>query len=880
MAKVRAFWLRLLAIFVAARRNSEFDEELQSHIAMDIETGLSAGLSLPEARRRALLRLGGAEQTRQIYRERATLPLLENVLRDIRYALRGFRRNPIFSLTAIATLTLAIGATTAVFSVVDRILFRSLPYAHDDRLVSVGMIAPIIPREFMLGGSYYDWKDNQTPFESLTSETGVNGCDLTDRNPQRLTCANVEANFLPTLGVSPILGRNFLPEEDRPNGPRVALISHGLWHSQFNGDAAILSRLINIDNNPVRVIGVLPKDFEMPALENADLIMPEALDQSAERKADPGHVLYAFARLKPGITIAHAASALKPVFDYSLSLAPARFRNEVHLRVRTIRDRQMQDVRLVAWVLLGAAFAVLLIACSNVASLLLTRTTLRDRELAVRSALGATRGRLICQALVESTVLALLGATGGCVLAEGLLRIFIAVAPSSLPFLAKAQVDMRIVVFTLLLSLTSAVIFGLIPALQRPKAIALAARAPAAGARAVLRRVMVISQIAVSMILLAGAALLARSFSNLQHQSLGLRTQGVLTASIALNRQRYTTAETQMQYFLKAESALRRLPGVSEVALSDSLPPGGNHHEQIYSIILIAGKPPLTGGTGGMVAWRWVTPDYFSALNIPIVRGRAFSGDQRTSNARSIILSSSLAARLFSNENPIGQRIQEHQGAPLYIVQGVAADVKNGGLTGSDEPEYYKLRRSVADDWQSTPSAVFVIKTGSLTKGTSSWVRSLLAEIDPTVPIDIEMLAERVAGMADRPRFETALLSFFATTGLVMAVIGLYGVIAFMAIQRTQEIGVRMALGASRLDVLRLILHEGFVLIASGGIIGLVAALGASRVLKSLLFSVGPHDPITFAAASLLLALVAFLAIIIPACSAMKVNPATALRTE
>ena len=880
MARVRAFWMRLRAIFIGARAHSEIDEELQSHIALDIETGLRAGLSPSEARRQALVRLGGTEQTRQSYRDRATLPWLESLFRDLRYALRGFRRNPVFALTAIVTLTLAIGATTAVFSVVDRILFRSLPYAHDERLVSVGLIAPIIPQEFMLGGSYYEWKDNQTPFESLTSETGVNDCDLTERNPKRLSCANVEANFLPTLGISPLLGRNILPEEDRPNGPRVALISYGLWHSQYNGDAAVVNRLITIDNHQVRVIGVLPRDFEMPALEKADIVVPEALGQAAERKADPGRVLYAFARLKPGINLAQAADALKPVFDYSLSLAPARFRSEVHLRVRTIRDRQMQDARLVAWVLLGAALAVLLIACSNVASLLLTRASAREREMAVRTALGATRGRLIRQALAESALLAFIGAIGGCVLAVGLLRVFVAVAPSSLPFLAKAQEDLRIVVFTLLLSLTSAVVFGLIPALRKPRAITLAARAPTAGARALLRRVMVVGQIAVSMILLAGAALLVRSFSNLQHQALGLRTQGVLTARITLNRERYTTAQTQMQYFLEAEKALRRLPGVSALALSDSLPPGGNHHEQIYSVISIAGHPALTGGTGGMVAWRWVTPDYFNALNIPIVSGRPFNEDQRTSTARAVILSNSLAARLFPNENPIGQRIQTYQGDPWYTVQGVAADVKNGGLTGADEPEYYRLRRSVADDWQSMPSAVFVIRTEAPAKGMSVWVRSQLAEIDPTVPVDIETLTERVADLADRPRFETALLSFFASTGLVMAVVGLYGVITFIAVQRTQEIGVRMALGASRFDVLRLILREGLVLIACGGLIGLVSALGASRVLKSLLFSIGPHDPITFVAVSLLLVLVASLATIIPARSAMKVDPATALRTE
>jgi predicted permease len=879
MAKLKAFWMRLLGIFIGARASREFDEELQSHIAMDTDAGLRTGLTPEEARRQALLRLGGTEQTRQIYRNRATLPWLEGMFRDTRYALRGIRRNPAFALTAIVTLTLAIGATTAVFSIVDRILFRSLPYAHEDRLVSVGLTAPIIPEEFMLGGSYYDWKDNQTPFGALTSETGVNECDLTEHNPQRLGCASVEGNFLPTLGVPPILGRNFLPEEDRPNGPRVALISYGLWRSQYNGDAAIVDRLIHIDNQQVRVIGVLPKDFEMPTLEKADILVPEALDVTAERKADPGHVLYAYARLKQGITIPQAIAQLKPVFDYSLSLAPARFRSEVHLRVRSMRDRQMQDVRLVAWVLLGAVLAVLLIACANVASLLFTRAAARERELAVRSALGASRSRLIWQTLTEAILLSLFGAAAGCALAEGLLRTFIALAPSGLPYLAKARLDPRIIAFTILISLVSALAFGLVPALHKPRGLSLAARA-SSPSRAVFRRGMVVAQIAVSMVLLAGAALLLRSFANLQAQSLGMKTRGVLTASITLNQHRYTTAQAQMQYFLEAEKALRRLPGVTQIALSDSLPPGGNHHDQIYGIISIAGRPPISGGTGGMVAWRWVTPDYFSALNIPIIQGRPFNEEQRTSSERAIIISRSLAGRLFGNEDPIGHQIRAHQGDSWYTVQGVAADVKNGGLTGADEPEYYRLRRNVVDDWQSVPSAALVLKTSLSPSALAPWVRSQIAQIDPTVPVDIETLDERVASLADRPRFETALLSFFGLTGLLMAVVGLYGVIAFMAVQRTQEIGIRMALGADRLDVLRLIVREGLVLVAIGGIIGLAAAFGLSRVLKGLLFSISPHDPVSFAGVSLILALVAFLATVIPARSAMRVDPMTALRAE
>ena len=877
MRTLRAMWMRLLR---AGRAKREFDAELASHVAMHTEEGMRAGLSELEARRQALMRLGGVEQVRQSYRERATLPVAETLWQDVRYALRGFRRNPVFAFTAIVTLALGIGATTAVFSVVDRILFRSLPYAHADQLVSVGLTAPIIPQEFMLGSSYYDWRDNQKPFTALTSETGVNACDLTEHNPAHLSCASVEANFLPTLGVSPILGRDFLPEEDRPKGPKVALISFGLWVSHYNRDPAIVNRLIDIDGSQVRVIGVLPSDFEMPALEKADVVVPQALDEAEQRKADPGRVMYAFARLKPGITVAQAVEQLQPVFNYSLSLAPPRFRSEVHLRVRSVRDRQMQDARQVAWVLLGAVLAVLLIACANVASLLLTRATTRERELAVRSALGASRRRLVHQALVESFMLSVFGGLAGVALAEGLLHVFIAIAPSGLPFLRGAQLDLRIVGFTMLIALLCAVVFGLIPALHKPRSIALTAGTHPAGTRALLRKMMVAGQIAISMILLAGAALLVRSFRNLQMQQLGMQTRGVLTASISLNRYRYTTQQAQMQYFLRAEESLRRLPGVSVVGLSDTVPPGGYRHDHIYSIMAVEGQPPLTGGTGGMVTWRWVTPEYFKALDIPIVRGQPFTEQERTSSEHFMIVSSLLAARLFAGQDPVGQHVKPVPGGPWFTVQGVAANVKNSGLNAEDEPEYYQLRRDVAEDWQQAPSAVLVVKTSVPPHAVVPWIRAQIGGVDPTVPVDIEALGERVGKLADRPRFETALLGFFAFTGLAMAVIGLYGVIAYMAAQRTQEIGVRMALGADRGDVLRLILGEGMRLIAAGAVLGLVVALALSRVLKSLLFGVGPRDPVSFVGVALLLVAVAVLATLLPAQRAASIQPMDALRAE
>ena len=877
MRKLRALWIRLCGMFSARQVGTEFEAELEGHVAEHIEDGLRSGLSEAEARRQALLRLGGAEQARQTYRDRATLPWLESVLRDVRYALRGFRRNPLFAVTAILTLSLGIGTTAAVFSVVDRILFRPLPFAHDDRLVSVGLTAPIVPQEFVLGGWYYEWRDHQRPFTALTSEAGVNACDLTEHHPAHLNCASVDANFLPTLGVSPILGRNFLPEEDRPNGPKVALISYGLWTSHFNRDAGVVNRLIDIDGSHVRVIGVLPSDFEMPALEQADLVVPQAVDVS---KVEPDRVMYAFARLKPGITVAQATEQLQPEFNYALSQAPARFRSEVHLRVRSIRERQMQDARQAAWILLGAVLAVLLIACANVASLLLTRATARERELAVRSALGASRHRLIRQALVESVILSVSGAVAGCALAKGLLYVFVAIAPSGLPFLRSAQLDPRILGFTAVIAVVCGLVFGIIPALHGPRSIALAARTLPSGARAVMRKILVAGQIAVSVILLAGAALLVRSFSTLQMQPLGLQTSGVVTAAISLNRYTFTTPQARMQFFLQAEAALRRLPGAAAVGLSDTVPPGGYHRDHIYNIMEVAGRPPMTGGTGGMVAWRWVTPDYFKALNIPIVRGQNFTEAQRTSSDHFMIISSSLASRLFPGQDPLRQRVKPVPGGPWFTVQGVAADVKNSGLSEDDEPEYYQLWRAEAEDWQQPHSAALVVKTTFAPTAMAPWIRTQVNAIDATVPVEIETLNERVSGLADRPRFETALLSLFAGTGLLMAIIGLYGVVAFMAQQRTQEIGIRMALGATRGAVLRLVLREGLRLVVVGGVIGLVAALVLTRALQAALFKIGPHDPSSFIVVTVLLALVALIAILIPARSAMKTDPMTALRWE
>jgi len=874
--------LKLRSLFRRRQIEQELADELRDHIESKTAEHLARGMNPAEARRAALLKLGGVEQTKEACRDHLRWALLDSLLQDLRFAAHCVYAKPGFATIAVLTLALGVGASTAVFSVVDRVLFRSLPYPHDEQLVSFGVKAPFEGIEFMLAPEYLVLRKQPGPFESVTSLTpGGADCDITEQNPLRLACALVQANFLSTLQIHPIVGRDFTPEDDRPNAPRVALLSYALWRARFGGDPKVPGRIISVDGKPLQIIGVLPASFEMPTLTAADMLLPQALDEAAQDRNHPQVILRAFARLKPSVTVAQAKAALQPWFEDSLRFVPPQFRAEVSLRVRSLRDRQIDDSRAGAWVLFGAVIAVLLLACTNVANLLLVRAVGRQRELAVRAALGATRTRLIQQTLTESLMVALLGAMAGCALAYGLLRVFVSIAPQGIVRLQQASLDGRVLIFCVVVSLLCGILIGVAPALSKPEPESLVERTARTTGRGLLRYTLVTAQIAGSLVLLSGAALLLRSLWKIETVPVGLDAQHVVTARISLSEHGYPQMPHQLAFFSELEKRLTQVPGVTQIALSNSLPPSGSMQATFFASLETPGHPRPPEGTGGMVGYRMVTPSYFPALGIRIVQGRGFTEQDRAPTERSVIISERLAAKLFPNEDPVGKSLRFtmlSSGGIWRTIVGVAANVKNNGLVDNADPEFYLPWKN--DDQAFVRNSYVTLVTTLHPATVLPWIRSQIAALDPTVPVEFATMTERIGKLTDRPRFEATLLSLFAGIAVLLAALGIYGVVSFFVSQRTQEIGVRMALGATPATIATMVLRNMTRWAVLGAGLGLGGSWYCTRLLESLLFQVRPHNPLLLGAALLVLLTVVLIATWIPARRAARVDPVVALRYE
>ena len=801
----------------------------------------------------------------------------DGLRQDLAYAIRTFTRTPGFTAASIIALALGIGSVTAVFSVVDPLLFRPLPYDNADRLVSMGMAAPIEPSEWLLGPDYYEWRERQTSFAQMTASQGRRPCDLTEGEPARLHCEAVESTFLATFGVRPAIGRNFTPDEDQPNAAPVALVSYALWQSRFGG-ASVIGKSVELEGHRTEIIGVLPKDFETPSLQQIDFLVPMRKDVKQELGRQAMTFLRVFGRLKPGVTVDQARESLKPLFNHAMEFVPPHFRNEVKLRVSDFRERQVKEFKTASLVLLFAVLGVLLVACANVANLMLARAANREREMAVRAAIGASRRRLLRQTLTENLFLSVTAGLAGVALAYVLLATFRNLAPEGIPRLATATVDWRVLAFALLISFLSGTLAGLAPALRIPTVESLTGTRTTGPRRDWLRQTLVAAQIAISLVLLVASGLLIRSLWRIQQIDLGVRTDQILVTRVDLPRER--PAQSQRTFFLELEQRLRHLPGVL-VALSDSVPPQDRMMTIIFSRIEKHGIPMDTrAGTGGMVSMRMVSPNYFEALVLPIVRGRRFTEEDRNSAEGLVIVDETLARRLYPGEDAVGKRIRPGTMADggWMTICGVARNARNAGLFAASDPEYYVLLRNHSDWFR---RGLFVIlRTPRDARAIAPLIRAEISRLDPKIPVEIEALDARVHQLSARPRFNAMLLALFAFIALALAAIGLSGVVSYLVTQRTQELGVRMALGATPGNIRALVLNQSLRWIIAGAAVGFAAGLTATRSLKSLLFQVEPNDPLILGGVTAVLIAVGILSAWLPARRAARLDPMVALRHD
>jgi predicted permease len=882
--KLRAFALRLRGIFPARRAVADFAAELESHVALHTDAGIRTGLSREEARRQALIHLGGAEQARQAHRERRTLPWLESLLQDTHYGLRTLRRSPGFTLTAVLTLALGIGACTAIFSLVNAVLIRSLPYGEPQRLVYLYTPNPQfkLPAE-VFGPAYadlYDLKKQSHSFQDMTAFDQSTFSLATQGAAERVSAARVDGSFFSTLQATLELGRAITPEDNQPGHERVAVISHALWQSMFGSAADVLHRTLLLDGKTYQIIGVMPPSFEYPhksdvpygdgQYKTTQVWIPLALTphQLADRDNSSGN---AIGRLRTGVSIAQAQAEMSAIMARLDKLHDPQLRGWGAL-IESFVDSIVGHVRSLMWLLLGAVGIVLLIACGNAANLLLARAASRMRELGVRVALGAGRSRIVRQLLTEALLIGLAAGGLGIGFACGFLRVLPHLDPGNIPRLNEASLDMRVLLFTVGVSLFTSVLTGILPALVVSRInltdfLATTSSRSVTGAHTRLQSALIVVESALIVVLLAGAGLFIRSYINVESVDTGF-SPSTVTMHIGLDAH-YSQPQQRIEFYRSLFAKTEALPGVQSVGAVNDLP---FSNSEDLSMFQVEGYP---NEKNQLAESRWITPKYFSAMTILLVAGRFFTPDDNSDKVHNVIVNQSFARKYFANRNPIGGRIHsEEQRGTWSAVVGVIGDVRHSSLEEAPAPQIYHS----GDGFQ---SGYVAVRSTLPPKALAAAIRSILHSIDPNLAVgDIQTMGELVSEASARRRFQTSLLTVFAAIALLLALVGLYGLMAYSVSRRTREVGIRMALGAQRTDVLMLVLKKAAFLLGLGLVAGLVGSWFATRAIQTFLFGVGQHDPITILSVCALLAVCGLIAALIPARRAASIDPVQALRTE
>lgn len=800
------------------------------------------------------------------------------MINDLRYAFRQLIKSPGFAAVTILTLALGIGACTAIFSVVNTVLLRPLEYPDPARLVVIRETQlPDFPEFSVSPPNYLDWEKQTKSYENLAAYAGSRINLTGDGEPQQLVGVKATAHYFDVYGVKPALGRTFLPEEDAPGKNHVVVLSYPFWQRVFGGASDVLGRPIQLNGEPYTVVGVAPPGFGLASKVDAWMPMAFKPDETAN-DARGGHYLNVVGRLRPGVTVAQAEAELK-VLAAQLATQYPDSNKGWGIFMMPLQDYSVRDVRAVLYTLLGAVGCVLLIACANIANLLLARATARHREISIRAALGASRARLVRQLLTESVLLAVCGGLAGVLLARWGLDALLALAPANLPRMTDIHLNSGVLVFSLALSVLTGLVFGIAPAWLAARADVNEALKQGSrgstegGARGRLRSALVVIEVTLALMLLGGAGLLARSFIQLAHVDPGFVPENATVLRLSLPQKKYALPEQQNAFAGALLERVKNLPGVQAAGLTHSMP-------LVSDYVLgfnIEGRPAIAPSDLPSTNYYAVTPEYFRAMGIRLVRGRVFSAQDDAKAPRVAIINETMARQHFPNEDPIGKRINITNGPDAWReIIGIVGDIKQYGVDKATSNQAYEPFAQVPFS-----SLNVVIRTSGQPAALLGAIRPTVYAVDKDQPIGtIRPLEEIVADSIARQRFAMTLLTVFSLVALVIAAVGIYGVMAYSVVQRTGEFGIRMALGAQQRDVLRLVLAQGGKLVGLGLLIGLAATLAASRAMGSMLFNTSAQDPLTLGGITLLLGAVALVACLLPASRATKVNPIEALRAE